>query len=149
MPLCSYRSMVSKTLKQCQLITKNCLDLSGSDKAPSNTWAAVSRFVAELLPTEIDDRCASGGLVKCCSLLARSFTFGSGLAKKGRFQRVSRLWASAACSEGSRSGRMHMFMCESGCASQLSIVKFFFRAFLKGFSQSQRFAGSSGIAPAD
>jgi hypothetical protein len=50
--------MVSKTLKQCQLITKNCLDLSGSDKAPSNTWAAVSRFVAELLPTEIDDRCA-------------------------------------------------------------------------------------------
>lgn len=52
----TYRSMVSKSLKQCQLITKNCLDLSGSDKAPSNTWAAVSRFVAELLPTEIDDR---------------------------------------------------------------------------------------------
>jgi len=56
--------MVSKTLKQCQLITRNCLDLSGSDKAPSNTWAAVSHFVAELLPAEIDDRCASGGLIK-------------------------------------------------------------------------------------
>jgi hypothetical protein len=110
--------MVSKTLKQCQLITKNCLDLSGSDKAPSNTWAAVSRFVAELLPTEIDDRCSSGGLVNWCSLLARSFTFGSGLGKKRRFQRVSRLWASAACSEGARSGRMLMFMCDSGCASQ-------------------------------
>ena len=56
--------MVSKTLKQCQLITRNCLDLSGSDKAPSNTWAAVSRFVAELLPTEIDDRCVSRALLK-------------------------------------------------------------------------------------
>ncbi len=54
--LCSYRSMVSKSLQQCQLVIKNCLDMSGSSKVPTNSWAQVTKFVAELLPAEIDDR---------------------------------------------------------------------------------------------
>jgi hypothetical protein len=48
--------MVAKKLKQCQLVIKNGLDLSGSSKVPSNSWIAVNKFVSELLPTEIDDR---------------------------------------------------------------------------------------------
>ncbi len=53
---CSYRSMVAKKLKQCQLVIKNGLDLNGSSKTPTNSWTAVNKFVSELLPTEIDDR---------------------------------------------------------------------------------------------
>jgi len=52
----TYRSMVSKSLQQCQLVIKNCLDMSGSSKVPTNSWAQVTKFVAELLPAEIDDR---------------------------------------------------------------------------------------------
>ncbi len=48
--------MVSKSLQQCQLVIKNCLDMSGSSKVPTNSWAQVTKFVAELLPAEIDDR---------------------------------------------------------------------------------------------
>jgi hypothetical protein len=77
--------MVSKSLKQCQLITRNCLDLSGSDKAPSNTWAAVSRFVAELLPTEIDDRCAPGGLVELVLVGCLQFYFWFRAGKEAPF----------------------------------------------------------------
>ena len=51
----TYRSMVSKSLQQCQLVTKNCLDISGSSKTPTNSWAQVTKFVAELLPAEVDD----------------------------------------------------------------------------------------------
>ena len=52
----TYRSMVSKSLQQCQLVIKNCLDISGSSKTPTNSWAQVTKFVAELLPAEVDDR---------------------------------------------------------------------------------------------
>jgi hypothetical protein len=52
----TYRSMVSKSLQQCQLVIKNCLDISGSSKTPSNSWSQVTKFVAELLPSEVDDR---------------------------------------------------------------------------------------------
>jgi hypothetical protein len=52
----TYRSMVSKSLQQCQLVIKNCLDISGSSKTPTNSWAQVTKFVSELLPAEVDDR---------------------------------------------------------------------------------------------
>jgi hypothetical protein len=80
----TYRSMVSKSLKQCQLVIKNCLDISGTSKTPTNSWAQVSRFMAELLPAEVDDRVGNEAPLSAFGGLVRGIVggFGGSFGKK-------------------------------------------------------------------